>query len=962
MKLTRLLKTLSLFALILLVVEMSIPGGDARTALAQTEQLVKINEVMFNPFGNDTGIEWLELYNAGIGPENLDGWTISNRDGTTATTLPSWDLPSDSYLIVFFGAGSSIDDFSDGYGLFCTGNNLEVFNNLEDEVGLYSGSPGPTTIADFISWSSDQDYNPGQAHHYAVTARIWSSGEYFDIGFATGKTVLAGESIGRDKNSTDTDQPQDWDRHGGVDAYYSTLGAENSGPLSSIDDGIRATQMAINQLLMNFGHRITYGSHTNLEELQSDNDTYVKAEHYFETILGDSEKTFQGVGEYHWSRISSSDWKEEIDFLLSAPDLKESYSLNYTLEWTENSPTQLSIRQNIYGVHSFEVFETEGVSSDPDRPTRIITETYSAKPTITISQTGPNSYCAEGSQEINDFGINWNLSFVKEELIVSDNQVESWLDLTMTSDVEEDTAISAHYNTTVIQKEPGSVEIRKIETVYSDYSLIRGNETFSLSEPGYSVIEKVGDGYSNIYWNILLANGAGESLDLGGSGYVETLAVGEELVYRGELVGNRDPTIYQFYIDGARQLEGIGEFIIGLSLNLAMAGAPTAYQFVSNAGDLALKGKQHYEWAKELERGELTVWKFLADIVGVRKIFQGDPDICGPYVNITEVGGGTFGKFGWKTVRFEAQDGSGLMSVCIQCEPAVENYCHTAETPKWDEYYDEASNKFERTIEFRNYDCVQHWIMSCYIWAVDRVSNSSKVFKPCRPEGANSLLIIVPPRICWCGDFEVQQPNSQRVFEQCDPPKDDSEQCGQTTKECEGNKLKTRDDKGNCVECLCLEDPWDPPKCVRGECGAECERNEDCSKGEVCDLDKCKCTNCGNKVWDQKLGEFCDQSAVPGPTGCDPGWVCIDCQSCMKGVITPSCGDGYWSGRPEEFCDQSAAPDPTGCDEGWDCIDCERCAKVIITPVFPNWYVFAAAAVAAGGLGYLIWRRLLKRA
>ena len=31
-------------------------------------------------------------------------------------------------------------------------------------------------------------------------------------------------------------------------------------------------------------------------------------------------------------------------------------------------------------------------------------------------------------------------------------------------------------------------------------------------------------------------------------------------------------------------------------------------------------------------------------------------------------------------------------------------------------------------------------------------------------------------------------------------------------------------------------------------------------------------------------------------------------------------------------------------------------------PVFPNWYVMVAAVVAAGGLGYLIWRRLLKRA
>ena len=30
-------------------------------------------------------------------------------------------------------------------------------------------------------------------------------------------------------------------------------------------------------------------------------------------------------------------------------------------------------------------------------------------------------------------------------------------------------------------------------------------------------------------------------------------------------------------------------------------------------------------------------------------------------------------------------------------------------------------------------------------------------------------------------------------------------------------------------------------------------------------------------------------------------------------------------------------------------------------PVFPNWYVLAAAVLGAGGVGYLIWRRSLKR-
>lgn len=737
----------AMLSLVLVLALTLVAGGlSCITPVVRSETV--INEIMFDPVGDDAGNEWIELYNNGTEAQNINGWTLSNRAGAIVATLPNWIFPNQTYLLVYFGDGTNDDDFSDGAGSFYSGINAETFNNTEDEVALYAGSPDSSAIRDFVSWCADGNYSPGTAHDYAVSADIWDDGGNFDTGFPTGKTIWDGNPIGRDKSSTDTDQSDDWDSKGGVDAYYPTPGAKNTGPLYSTYDGIKLTQLKVNLLLSHWSYRFTDSNHTILEEYQTDDETYVRANHYFEASLdGIIEYRLTGEAEYHWYKMSPSAWIEEINFVLYDSDLSENFSANYTKE-SVTSGLENTIVENLSLIHSYEVFNTTERVPDvdytwdievsdiagplphedeepliPNPPVRVEQESYTSGAHTTITQKDSNRYSTEVIQDVNDRGVIWNVSFVKDEL-TSYGQTEAWTTVDLTNNVEGTHSISTHYNME-LGEELLAGGLGDLDVNYIDYTLISGNKTFALDGPGYIRMEKVSDSLLDVVANIQVANvnDVSETLDLGSSGNLELLNIDGEEIITGYFVGNTaPPKIRQYYVDGSAGA-GIG----------AVACAAAGYLASSLVIGAPAEATNPVGWATWLTRALLTVGSAAVCAVAGSEM---EADKTPPTISFEVVGQGSTTEYGWIEVKITITDAdSGLSkSRVTTTEPT------SGET------------RFNKTYTYTNWKIPDATIFTLYnktckpeqrVITVTAFDDSAA-----KNQDSEQYTVTVPPRIC----------------------------------------------------------------------------------------------------------------------------------------------------------------------------------------------------------------------
>ncbi|NNE56270.1 MAG: T9SS type A sorting domain-containing protein, partial [Flavobacteriales bacterium] len=116
------------------------------------QQLV-INEIMYDPEGEDSVAEWIELYNPNEEATNLAGWSLCDEAGNCAT-LNGIEIQPGEYFVLcrnqvtFENTYPGVQNFSAAFD-FNLGNSGDVltlvdpFGTMADEVGFFPISPWP---------------------------------------------------------------------------------------------------------------------------------------------------------------------------------------------------------------------------------------------------------------------------------------------------------------------------------------------------------------------------------------------------------------------------------------------------------------------------------------------------------------------------------------------------------------------------------------------------------------------------------------------------------------------------------------------------------------------------------------------------------------------------------------------------------------------------------------------------
>jgi len=492
-----------------------------------------LNELLFNPNGPDGGNEWIELTNPSNETRNISGWMISNKTGIAVVSLPNWDVPGYAYLIVHFGNGTNDSNFTDGSGHFYYNHTGEIFNNSKDECGLFNSIPGNSSIIDFISWSSDEQPSKGEAFKYAINAGRWTSGDYLNISW-TKNSVSDGESIGRDRNSTDTDKAADWSSHGGKDAYFPTPGSANKGPLYSADDGILLTQTQANLILIHYGYDVLNSSHEVIEKRESENDVNVSAVHSFVCTYGNDSAQFNGTGTFHWRRSNSSSAFTRICLNLSS-DNRENIRLDYSERVSTPQSLTYFIIENLSAIYSLE----NGNMS------------YQENSISKIRYLSFNNTITNSTNQIIDGGSTKIIKSFKRELAHSDLHGEVWEDISIITNNKINNSISKHYD---IYSNPDNPE--EYNASFDKYLVEEDSiAALVLDGEGYHKLEKLSNILYKYTWNypfINMKENHSENSKDNGFIYYEIENSSGEQVISGNITSiiNGTPVTLQFSIDG----------------------------------------------------------------------------------------------------------------------------------------------------------------------------------------------------------------------------------------------------------------------------------------------------------------------------------------------------------------------------------------------------------------------------
>jgi hypothetical protein len=98
---------------------------------------IVINEVLYDPLGNDVEGEFIELFNNGSTTVDLQGWQLTDSDGEGVdAVLPSMVMPSGSFVLIMTGMGTNMTSLDQDVPIVYMGRTQGVWTNTGDDVLL----------------------------------------------------------------------------------------------------------------------------------------------------------------------------------------------------------------------------------------------------------------------------------------------------------------------------------------------------------------------------------------------------------------------------------------------------------------------------------------------------------------------------------------------------------------------------------------------------------------------------------------------------------------------------------------------------------------------------------------------------------------------------------------------------------------------------------------------------------
>ena len=152
------MKTISIFIFSFIIVN----GAGAQ---------VVINEVFYDAEGDDTGCEWIELYNKSDQEVDLSGYELCARSSGGNYRFESFVLPGHAFVLLHWNSSGTNRDIH----LYTGTSGMKNISNSRGSIALFGDSTHTAdSICDFMQW--------GEGSHtfesLAVTAEIWTDEDF----------------------------------------------------------------------------------------------------------------------------------------------------------------------------------------------------------------------------------------------------------------------------------------------------------------------------------------------------------------------------------------------------------------------------------------------------------------------------------------------------------------------------------------------------------------------------------------------------------------------------------------------------------------------------------------------------------------------------------------------------------------------------------------------------------------